>query len=187
MTSVGSAESMESTGSAWWPRVRPVVVADSVSAQFEAAIGPLLPDLLRYFARRVLPSADAADCASEAALVMWQHRTRLPVEAEDQRAWAFRIARHVHLNHGRKRVRRAAIDASLRAAVAPGPVEVSERAQQALEALECLSELDRELVRLVVWDGFGVAEAGRVLRLGPEAARKRYQRARERLRVALGE
>jgi RNA polymerase sigma factor (sigma-70 family) len=156
-------------------------------AEFEAAISALLPDVLRYFTRRVRPAEDAADCASEASLIMWQHRRRLPAAAADQRGWAFRIARHVLLNHSRKRVRRATIDASLRAGLTPPPVELSERAERALAALETLSEPDRELVRLVIWEGFGVAEAGSVMRLAPGTARKRYQRARERLRAVMGE
>lgn len=54
-------------------------------------------------------------------------------------------------------------------------------------ALAALSEQDLELVALIVWDGFGVAEAGALLGLRPDAARQRYARARSRLRGALNE
>ena len=48
-----------------------------------------------------------------------------------------------------------------------------------------LPDRDRELVLLVAWEGFGVAEAGVVLGLKPDAARQRYARARARLRQRL--
>jgi len=50
------------------------------------------------------------------------------------------------------------------------------------DALAELTENDRELVTLILWDGFGVAEAGAVLGLKPATPRTRFARAKARLR-----
>lgn len=160
------------------------MTAEADRDRFEDAVAPLIPDLLRYFVRRVEPRADADDCVSETTLALWRHRKRLPVASEDQRMWAFGIARNVLANHTRKRARRARIDQAL---VREGPEPVSDQAFLALEALSTLPPADQELLRLVLWDGFGVAEAGALAGVRPAAARKRYERARARLRAAFGE
>ena len=155
--------------------------ADVDRRRFEAAVEPLIPDLLRYFVRRVEPRADADDCVSETTLALWRHRRRLPVASEEQRMWAFGVARNVLANHLRKRARRARIDESL---VREEAEPVSDEAFLALEALGTLPPADQELLRLVLWDGFGIAEAGALAGVRPAAARKRYERARGRLRDA---
>ncbi|MDF2990611.1 MAG: DNA-directed polymerase specialized sigma subunit, sigma24 [Microbacterium sp.] len=160
------------------------MIADEERARFEAAVEPLIPDLLRYFVRRVDPRADADDCVSETTLALWRHRRRLPVASEEQRMWAFGVARNVLANHARKRSRRARIDESL---VRAQPEPVSDEAFIALEAMGTLPAGDQELLRLVLWDGFGVAEAGALAGVRPAAARKRYERARARLRAAFAE
>ncbi|WZH37289.1 MAG: RNA polymerase sigma factor [Microbacterium enclense] len=157
------------------------MTVDAERARFEAAVEPLIPDLLRYFVRRVDPRADADDCVSETTLALWRHRRRLPVASEEQRMWAFGVARNVLANHTRKRARRARIDDLL---VRAEPEPVSDEAFIALEALGTLPASDQELLRLVLWDGFGVAEAGALAGVRPAAARKRYERARARLRAA---
>lgn len=155
-----------------------------IPVAFESVVEPLMPDLLRYFARRVSPREDAADCLSETLLVLWRRRSRLPEATDERRAWAFGVARKVLANYQRSGVRRSiaygfAVRAQLASPTTPTP---SPAAESALVALEKLGETDRELIRLVVWDGFGVAEAGRVLGLRAGAARSRYSRARARLR-----
>lgn len=157
---------------------------DEERRHFETAVEPLIPDLLRYFVRRVDPRADADDCVSETTLALWRHRRRLPVASEDQRMWAFGIARNVLSNHARKRARRARINETL---VREERDPVSDAAFLALEALGTLSSGDQELLRLVLWDGFGIAEAGALAGVRPAAARKRYERARARLRAAFAE
>jgi len=157
------------------------MTGDDERERFEAAVEPLIPDLLRFFVRRVDPRADADDCVSETTLALWRHRRRLPAASEEQRMWAFGIARHVLANHLRKRARRAQIDESL---VREEPEPASDEAFLALEALRTLPPADQELLRLVVWDGFGIAEAGALAGVRPAAARKRYERARGRLRAA---
>ncbi|WP_159499094.1 RNA polymerase sigma factor [Microbacterium sp. 18062] len=149
---------------------------------FEAAVAPLVPLLLRYFARRVTPSDDAADCTSETLLALWRHRSRLPHSDDERRAWAYGIARRVLANHRRGRARRAAADDALRAAAAIPIAPIPDEAFTAAEALKLLSSRDQELIRLVIWEQLSVAAAARSLGIRPGTARTRYSRALARLR-----
>lgn len=142
----------------------------------------MVSPLLRYFVRRVESRDDAADWVSETLVVLWRHRARLPSVQAEQRAWAFGIARKVLLGHRRGRARRAAIDQSLRDAARVPTPPVPDESAVALAALARLSESDQELIRLVIWDGCSLAEAGRVLGIRPGTARTRYSRALARLR-----
>ena len=53
------------------------------------------------------------------------------------------------------------------------------------EALEALSTGDREIIQLVHWDGFSLAEAAKILGKKPATVRSRYSRARAKLRADL--
>lgn len=159
-------------------------VARSAEGVFEDAVAPLVPLLLRYFARRVLPVEDAADCTSETLIALWKHRTRLPAAESERRAWAYGVARKVLSNHRRGRARRDLAHEALRAAVAVPTSPISDDAFLAAEALKLLPERDQELIRLVVWEELSIAEAGRVVGVGPATARSRYSRALTRLRGA---
>lgn len=151
---------------------------------FEDLIAPIMPDLLRYFARRVTPVDDSYDCLSETLIVLWRSSRKLPSDAHDIRAWSFGVARKVLANHVRGQSRRAALTARI------GEMEVGgdhpNQGAPVREALEKLSGRDHELVRLIVWDGFGVAEAGALLGLKPATARTRYARAKSQLKRHLG-
>jgi RNA polymerase sigma factor (sigma-70 family) len=161
-----------------------VAVAGGGDRAFEQAVAPLVPLLLRYFARRVTPTDDAADCTSETLVALWKHRSRLPAVDDERRAWAYGIARKVLANHRRGRVRRDRADEALRTAVALAPVEaVPDEALIAAEALKLLPARDQELVRLVVWEELSIAAAGRVMGINPATARTRYARALSKLRL----
>jgi len=82
-------------------------------------------------------------------------------------------------------MRRFALAQRLRDELRAAPSAVVPEDAQLGTALAALGEKDRELVLLVAWEGFGVAEAGAVLGLRPDAARQRYSRARGRLRATL--
>jgi RNA polymerase sigma factor (sigma-70 family) len=151
---------------------------------FDARIRPLMPKLLAYFVRRVTPSEDAADCLSETLVVLWRRRSELPVDDDGVRAWSYGIAKGVLANHHRSRVRHTRLAARLRADLATTPI-VASIDLDLDAALATLADTDRELVLLVAWDGFGVAEAGVFFGLSPAAARTRYSRARKSLRSHL--
>jgi len=150
--------------------------------EFETVALGLMPDLLRYFARRV-PRDDAEDCLSETLAILWRRRSHLPVGLADRRAWAYGVARKVAANHRRKLARRREV--SPVPDIGTADIGLPPAQQQALAALDRLSQSDQELIRLVGWDGFGVGEAGRLLGLGEATARSRYARAKARLRSFL--
>ena len=103
--------------------------------------------------------------------------------------WLFGVARRVLSQHYRSAVRRSALGERLRSELATWCLVQSGddgRGAAVREAIEKLSSADRELVRLVHWDGFALNDAASILRIRPGTARMRYQRARERLRNLLG-
>lgn len=150
----------------------------------EPFLRDIAPDLLAYFTRRVWPTEDAADCLSETLLVIWRRREDLPADEQDHRAWAFGVARRVLANFRRGAVRRLALNDRLREALSTTAVAAGTD-EAIAHALAQLKENDRELVTLILWDGFGVAEAGAVLGLKPATARTRFARAKGRLRALL--
>ena len=110
----------------------------------------------------------------------------MPAAAEDARRYAFGVARKILLTARRGRRRYTALADRLRVLVreeiVPGPeVDIELRT-----ALGSLTDRDRELVLLVAWEGFSVADASQILDIRPDAARARYSRARAQLRETLG-
>ncbi|TPW77707.1 RNA polymerase sigma factor [Schumannella soli] len=150
----------------------------------DALARELIPELLSYFVRRLDDPEDAADAVSETLVVIWRRRRHLPNEPDAARAWSYGVARKVLANARRGRLRRDAASERLRERLAEEIVDVAPDLDLR-RALESLSLADRDLVLLVAWEGFGVAEAGATLGLRPDAARARYSRARARLRDVL--
>lgn len=140
--------------------------------------------LFAYFARRVVSTEDAADLSGEVMLTMWQKAASMPADATEARMWAFGIARNVLANHRRSIVRRRTLSERLK-----GEALVSGDARpvrdDVWEALRALPEIDREIIQLVHWDGFSLADAAKVLGKKPATVRSRYSRARSKLRAEL--
>ena len=155
-------------------------------AAVRAAVRDTSADLLGYFERRVTPREDAADLLAETLLTAWRRVDRLPAERERQRMWLFTIAAHVLANHRRSARRRLALGDRLRghlatATPAPGP----EDAEAVRDAVLRLPETQRELVALVHWDGFTLAEAAEILGVNASTARSRYAVAKATLHESL--
>jgi RNA polymerase sigma-70 factor, ECF subfamily len=124
------------------------------------------------------------ETAAGGIIAVRRRRRALPGDADGTRAWAFGTAKRVLANHRRGRIRHSTLADRLRAELAIAPV-ADGPALEVREALAALAEDDRELVILIAWDGFGVAEAGAVLGLKLDASRVRCYRARMRLRDML--
>jgi RNA polymerase sigma-70 factor (ECF subfamily) len=144
--------------------------------------------LLGYFVRRVESAEDAADLVAEVFTVIWSRRDSLPHDPDSARMWAFGVARKVLSRQRRSRLRRYALAERLRANIAAWPASESDHgvAVDVRRAIDLLSNTDREVVRLVHWEGFSLSEAAAILGMRPGAARMRYARARERLSATLG-
>lgn len=140
--------------------------------------------LFAYFARRVVSTDDAADLTGDVLLTMWRKVDSMPSEPVEARMWAFGIARNVLANHRRGTLRRRKLSDRLK-----GEALVSGDAppvrDDVWEALRALAEIDREIIQLIHWDGFSLAEAATILGKKAATVRSRYSRARARLRADL--
>lgn len=142
--------------------------------------------LLNYFERRV-GLDDAPDLLADVMLVAWRRVRVIPEDAQQARMWLFGVARNVLLDHNRTERRRSRLANRLRS-VTQVTETLTAPADQHFEVLDAVAQLPtdlRELVQLVHWDGFTIAEAANHIGIRASTARSRYQRAREQLRVAL--
>lgn len=151
----------------------------------EAAIRTSAQDVLSYLRRRV-DLEDAADLLGETMVVAWRRVDDLPADPIRARMWLFGIARGTLQNHARGERRRWALANRLRGQllVAPAPTG----SDDGLAVRDAISHLDpelAELVRLIHWEGFSIAEASELMGVPGSTGRTRYQRAREQLREAL--
>jgi RNA polymerase sigma-70 factor (ECF subfamily) len=141
--------------------------------------------VLRFAATRIDPER-AKDVAAETFLVAWR---RLDVVPAEPRPWLFGVARRVIAVQVRSQTRREALASRLRTAHGEGAATdlaaaLADR-DEALAAFATLGKRDREVLRLVTWDGLSAAEAADVLDVTRLAFTVRLHRARRRLERAL--
>jgi RNA polymerase sigma-70 factor (ECF subfamily) len=142
--------------------------------------------LLAYAARRLPTVTDAEDVVAEVFLVAWRRLDDVP-EGEAALPWLYGVARKTIGNQRRGLFRRGRLHARLEQTAerpAPAAAAVSD-AEPAIEALERLSESDRELLRLVAWEELSHAEIAAVLGISVNAVAIRLHRARARFEQAL--
>jgi RNA polymerase sigma-70 factor (ECF subfamily) len=147
-------------------------------ALFEQLFRETRGPLLGYLTRRAV-AEDAADLLAEVYLVAWRRRDDLPT-GEERRLWLFGVARRLLAEHHRIAGRRAQAENEVGGG-RPGDAGADDRDAAVRAALESLTDLDRELVALTLWEGLGPAEAARVVGITPGTARVRLHRARARL------
>lgn len=156
--------------------------------ELRAALRANADAILRYLERRVVDREDAADLLGEMMLVAWRRLDDLPAhDPTRQRMWLFGIANLTMSNHRRSRRRHGALVERIRSelSVTQSQESDSSDAVAVRDAVERLKRDQRELVRLIHWDGFTLAEAAEVLGLNPSTARSRYAAARAVLRDKL--
>lgn len=144
------------------------------------------PALLNYLQRRA-GSQDSPDLLAEVMVTAWRRIAVLPKDPEQARMWLFGIARNILSDHARGERRRWRLADRIRsrttaADATTAPVDTHYEVHDAVSRLP--HEL-AELVRLVHWDGFTLADAAELTGVSASTARSRYQRARAQLRVAL--
>jgi RNA polymerase sigma factor (sigma-70 family) len=135
--------------------------------------------ILRYLTRIVGPG-EAPDLAQEVFLRV--SRSGIPdADAERQRAWVFRIARNLALNHRRDTNRRPRA-----VALEDRPGAAAQEVAAALrEALDQLPAVDREVFLLREAAGLSYDEIAAACDLTSAAVRSRLHRARQQLRACL--
>ncbi len=147
-------------------------------------------DVLAYLIRRVVDPQDAADLLGDVFVVLASRPARIPEDVTEARMWVFGIARRLLLAH-RRRAHSQLIEAqTLRGLLLAENTQGHEDDADRLfvrDVVAALPARQREVVTLVHWDGFTLADAAAHLGIRASTARTIYQRARESLRVVLSD
>ena len=163
-----------------------VAISTDAEQRFNILFDRHHADVYRYCLRR-LDSSDAEDIAAEVFAIAWRRFDQIP-DTEMARAWLLAAAYRVVGNHYRGRARRGRLTARLSGLPseypesADVPVIRQEEEDAVRRALNSLGPTDRELLRLVSWDGLSHREIGVVLGLKEDTVSKRVSRAQSRLR-----
>ncbi len=137
--------------------------------------------LTRYLTRIVGQPDTARDLTQEVFLRVT--RAGVPNDGTSgKRAWVFKIARNLALNHLRDQLRQPTTT-SMVDVPKNGTQELSAAVHQALAALQ---DLDRDVFLLRETAGLGYDEIASTCELTPDAVRNRLHRARQQLRESLG-
>ena len=127
-------------------------------------------DAVRAYVRRRAPGSLVDDVVADVFVVALRRIDDVPREALP---WLYAVARQTLANE-RRDVLVAAPEASDEPEPAGDP--------QLAAAFAALSDADREILRLVAWEGLSLRHAARVLECSPVAARVRLHRALPRIR-----
>jgi len=160
------------------------------SDTFESELAQLLPRLRRFafaLSRNAADADDLAQATIERALRsrdQWQPGTRLD-------SWLYRIMRNLWIDTVRSRGRREKHEAPEDAAkdVGEDPREAmhaSMELQRAMSAMERLPDEQREVVALILIEGFGYREVSEMLELPIGTVSSRLVRGRMALLEMLG-
>lgn len=150
--------------------------------------------LYRYVSRRLGPEA-AEDVVGETFLVAFSKRHRYDLAQREARPWLFGIATKLVARHHRAEAVRYR---ALRRSPVDGPVEgpaervaagVTASASRPLlaEALSGLPRRDLDVLLLVAWGDLAYEEVARALGVPVGTVRSRLNRARRKVRAALGD
>jgi len=133
-------------------------------------------EALRAYVRRRAPESVVDDVVSETFLVCWRRLDRVP---DEPLPWLYSVARKTLANQRRSLERDERLGAAASASAVAEPEPVGDTALA--EAFAALSERDREVLRLVAWEGLSLRQAAAVLECSAVACRVRYHRAKTRL------
>jgi RNA polymerase sigma-70 factor (ECF subfamily) len=131
---------------------------------------------VRAYVRRRAPESIVEDVVADVFVVCLRRIDDVPRNALP---WLYGVARKTLANERRKR-RDLPVGVP---EVAYEPELVGD--SQLAAAFAALSDADREILRLVAWEGLPLRSAARVLECSPVAARVRYHRAKSRLAARL--
>lgn len=161
-------------------------MTDDAAGRFEVLYRQHFRAVLRYALARLEPE-NAKDAAAETFLIAWRRLAEVP---DDPVPWLFGVARKVVAGQirsaGRREALRARLEVTWASEASPGEIDalVAQRAA-VLTAFAQLSDNDREVLRLIAWDGLPSKAAASVLGLTRLAFGVRLHRARRRLAAAL--
>lgn len=160
------------------------------SNTFESELTQLLPRLRRFAHSLSRNSADADDLTqatierSLRSAHQWSPGTRLD-------SWLFQIMRNLWIDTARARIRKERHEASPDEAQSIGEdprqaIEASIELDRAMAAMQRLPDEQREVVALILIEGFGYREASEMLGLPIGTVSSRLVRGRTALLQSLG-
>jgi RNA polymerase sigma-70 factor (ECF subfamily) len=154
---------------------------------FERCFREHYADVLAFALRRIAGRQTAEDIAAETFAVAWRRRDRIP---DPPLPWMYGIAVKVIANQRRSLRRRGALEERLasEAEVAGPQSDLDEALHQRTTfatAFRHLSDSEREVLSLVVWEGLEPREAAVALDCSYAAFRVRFHRARRKLEKQL--
>ncbi|KAB2343728.1 RNA polymerase sigma factor [Actinomadura rudentiformis] len=151
------------------------------------------PAIYRYLSRRLGPDA-ADDLMAETFLLAFRQRDRYDPARLDARPWLYGIATNLIRQHWRREVRflRAIARLGIDPAVSPADEDVTARVaaqgsrRELAAALARLNRGQRDVLLLTAWGELSPAEIGAVLKVATGTVHSRLNRARKKMREALG-
>lgn len=138
------------------------------------------------YCRRRVPVDVVDDVVADVFLSAWRRIGESP-RGEDILAWLYRIAFGAISNHRRGSSRRKRLESKLESLGVtsgisiPDQIVVREEVREAVKLLDQLSDSDREVLKLFLWEELPHREIGTVLGIDENAARQRLHRAKKRL------
>jgi RNA polymerase sigma-70 factor, ECF subfamily len=157
--------------------------------RFESLYRGSYEEIFAYVLRRAGGDTETvADLVAEIFVVALRKQAAIPPPPED-RLWLYGVARRAVLDHGQRRRRLLRLQSRLRERVVleTGSGDGEPSHLRVRDAIEMLRPADRELLKLVAWDGLSHAEAARLLGCTPNAVGQRLHKARSRLRSILSQ
>jgi RNA polymerase sigma-70 factor, ECF subfamily len=151
------------------------------ASRFDAAFDAHYLKVLAFAIRRMESRAEAEDVAAETFAVAWRRRDTIP---DAPLPWLYAVALRVIANDRRSSRRRARRDqrfASESVWHSRDPAEIVESRDEIAAALASLTEQQREVLKLVAWEGLDSRTAASVLHCNPATFRVRLHRARRAL------
>jgi RNA polymerase sigma factor (sigma-70 family) len=156
---------------------------DIYRGRFERCFDEHYVRIFAFAGRRVSGRESAEDVVADTFAIAWRRRDRIPEEALP---WLYAIAANVIANQYRSSHRRHNLAERLAreaSVAAPGtdPADALGGRDELGAALGRLDEAEREVLRLVAWEGLSTGDGARVVGCSPGAFRVRLHRARRKL------
>lgn len=156
------------------------------AAEFDELYRGSRDDVYAYVAGMLRDQSLAEDVTAMAFERAYRRAASFKPERGTRRAWLFGIARNAALDELRRRKRTAELTSEPVADTVPAEetAEAAMRRATVKQAMEKLTEKERELVALKFFAGLTTAEIAIVISVGERAAAMRVHRTIEKLREA---
>jgi RNA polymerase sigma-70 factor (ECF subfamily) len=142
--------------------------------------------VLRYAWTKLGERSSAEDITQDTFVIVWSKRMSAVIVGDSLLPWVLAVSRNLLNNELRKRANRSRLSARL----AQNEVERQPLDQELAwmrAEFRSLSPTDRTLCWLCLVEGFTYRQAAELIESSESAVSKRIQRARARLRIALGQ